>query len=281
MFMKIFMNMFMSTFTKVFIKKLPKMLLKIFPKIFFSSFAPLKFNKNFTAFLLLLLFSFNLRAEQIQFPEDELATESVLPVFDQPQAVRSRLVPLAKRFEVGIGVSYDLVEPFFGPYGFNVSGTYNFTEEHGINIFYNNYLQGNTNYVDQLNNIPNTSSKFNLQNAPAPKYLLLVDYQYTGFYGKLSLTKETVMNLSLFGLVGLGGYQIGDSLNPVFNFGLGQKFYFSQNSALRFDLRFNVYNGPNIVSGTISANGPAPAASSFDQRIFLGSMLSASYIYLF
>jgi hypothetical protein len=89
------------------------------------------------------------------------------------------------------------------------------------------------------------------------------------------------MNLSLFGLVGLGGYQIGDSLNPVFNFGLGQKFYFSQKYALRFDLRFNVYNGPNVVSGTIPASGPAPSASSFDQRVYLGSMLAGSFIYLF
>ncbi len=256
------MNMFMNLFANSVFKK-------SFYKILFASA---------TCFT---LFSTELKAEPIQFPDEELATESVLPIFDQPQAVKNRLVPLANRFEVGGGLSYDLVEPFFGPYGFNINASYNFTEEHGINVFYNSYLQGNTSYVDQLNNIPNTSSKFNLQNAPAPKSLFLIDYQYTGFYGKLSLAKDFVMNLSLFGLLGAGGFQIGDSMNPVFNFGLGQKFYFNSSNAFRFDLRFNIYNGPNVVSGTIPASGPAPAASSFEQRLFIGSMLSGSYIYLF
>ena len=237
--------------------------------------------KAFAGLLLVTAFALQLNAEQVQFPDEELATESVLPLFDQPQAVRNRLVPLAGRFEIGGGGSYDLVEPFFNPYGINVIATYNFSEENGVNLFYNYYMGGNTSYVNQLNNIPNTSSKFNLQNAPAPAYLLLVNYQYTAFYGKLSLAKDFVMNLSLFGFAGAGGFQIGDGLNPTLDVGLGQKFYFSSNNAIRFDLRFNFYQGPDVVSSTIPASGGTVSSSNFSKRLFIGSLLSASYVYLF
>lgn len=235
----------------------------------------------FAGFILVTAFAFQGHTEQIQFPDEELATESVLPLFDQPQAVKNRLVNLANRFEFGVGGSYDLTEPFFKPYAINVNATYNFTEEHGLNIFYNYYLGGNTSYVDQLNSIQYTSSQFNLQNAPAPAYQLLLNYQYTAFYGKLSFTKDTVMNLSLFGFVGGGAFKIGDAMNPTLDVGLGQKFYFTPRSALRFDLRFNFYQGPDIVTGNIPATGGAVSAANFSQRLFIGSLLSASYVYLF
>ncbi len=237
--------------------------------------------KVFAGFFLVTAFAFQGFAEQIQFPDEDLATESVLPLFDQPQAVKNRLVTLANRFELGFGGSYDLVEPFFIPYGVNVNATYNFTEEHAFNVFYNYYMSGNTSYVDQLNNIPNTSSKFNLQNAPAPAYQILLNYQYTAFYGKMSFTKDFVMNLSLFGFVGGGGFKIGDSLNPTLDVGLGQKFYFTTNSALRFDLRFNFYQGPDVVTSTILSTGGTVSSANFTTRLFIGSLLSASYVYLF
>ncbi len=234
------------------------------------------------ALLLFSIFmSLKASAEHVKFPDEELATESVLPLFDQPQAVRNRLVPLAGKFEIGGGASYDLIEPFFKSYGININATYNLTEENGINFFYNYYMAGSTSYVDQLNNIPNTSSKFNLQNAPAPSYQVLINYQYTAFYGKLSLTKDFVMNLSLFGFVGGGGFKIGDELNPTLDVGLGQKFYFTPSSALRFDLRFNFYQGPDVVGSTIPATGGTVSASNFTKRLFIGSLLSVSYVYLF
>ncbi len=232
-------------------------------------------------FFLVSAVALQARADRVQFPDEELATESVLPVFDQAQAVRNRLVQLSGRFELGVGGSYDLIEPFFNPYGFNLNATYNFTEEHGINVFYNYYMGGNTSYVGQLNNIPNTSSKFNLQNAPAPAYQFLINYQYTAFYGKLSLAKDMVMNLSLFGFAGAGGSQIGDSLNPTLDVGLGQKFYFNANHAFRFDLRFNFYQGPDVVSSTIPATGGTVSAGNFSKRLYIGSLLSVSYVYLF
>jgi hypothetical protein len=41
--------------------------------------------------------------QNIQFPEEELASESVLPIFDQPVSVKNRAVLTAQRLEVGGG----------------------------------------------------------------------------------------------------------------------------------------------------------------------------------
>lgn len=46
--------------------------------------------------LIFLLFSNPLLAAKIQFPDEELAQESVLPVFDDSQAVKNRNVVTEK-----------------------------------------------------------------------------------------------------------------------------------------------------------------------------------------
>ena len=90
------------------------------------------------------------RAEVIQFPDEELAPESVLPVFDQPTSVKNRNVPTAGRFELGAFGGYDLTEPFFNPLTFGGTASYHFTEEHALNVVGNFYLGGASSYSKQL-----------------------------------------------------------------------------------------------------------------------------------
>jgi outer membrane beta-barrel protein len=121
----------------------------------------------------------------------------------------------------------------------------------------------------------------NLQYAPAPKYLVLADYQYTGFYGKISLSKEFVMNLSLYGLAGIGAFGIGDMVAPSVDLGIGQKLYFSPNFALRADFRLVVYQGPNVLSRDLESATSVQSASSFSTSTLYVSLLSIGMIYLF
>lgn len=86
-------------------------------------------------FLLIGLTSLNANAEVIRFPEDELAAESVLPVFDHPEAVKNRNVVTKKKIELGSYLGYNLTEPFFNPLNLGVSATYHLSEESGINVF--------------------------------------------------------------------------------------------------------------------------------------------------
>ncbi|MCM2281500.1 MAG: outer membrane beta-barrel domain-containing protein [Bdellovibrionaceae bacterium] len=233
--------------------------------------------------VLALLASAPVHAEVIEFPDEELATESVLPVFDHPVAVKARNVVTEKRIELGAMGGYNLTEAFFNQLSFGGTATYHLTEEHGINVFASYNLPGETSYVPALNPPPGSNESLNLQYAPRPKWMILGSYQYTGFYGKMSFSKDAVMNLSLYGLAGVGGIYIGDKTFPVLSVGLGQKFYFSPNFALRFDLRALIYQGPDLFAvpkSILSTATSEQSASRFTNRLHIGSILNAGVIWL-
>ncbi len=221
--------------------------------------------------------------EVIQFPTDELATESVLPVFDQPTSTRSRVVALQKRLEFGGALGYALTEPFYNPVSIAGQVTYHINEEYGVNVFGSIFMQGLSNEANQLNPIPNSGPPpvyANLQYGPAPKYLGIASWQYSAYYGKLSFTKDYVMNLHLYGLVGVGMYGIGDSSNPVIAAGFGEKFYFTPSWAFRFDLRAMAYQGPDVTSLRLDNKTSTQAASSFEQKLFIEGLLNVGVSYM-
>jgi outer membrane beta-barrel protein len=221
------------------------------------------------------------RSETIQFPTEELATESVLPVFDQPTVVRNRVVELSRRFELGLLMGYALTEPFYNPLQFGGTLSYHINEDHGINIFGSTFLTGLSSEASQLNPIPGTTPPVNanLQYGPVPKYLLIASWQYSAYYGKLSFTKDYVMNLHLYGLLGAGMYGVGDASKPVVSAGLGQKFHFSPSFSLRFDLRALAYMGPDPTSIRLdNKTGPQPT-SAFDDSFMLEGLLNVGISY--
>ena len=220
--------------------------------------------------------------DKIEFPEEELAAESVLPVFDNPSVVRARLVKTEGRFELGPMGGYSMSEPFFQSTSYGATGTYHFTEEHGLNILGYAFSQGLNANGQGLNPIPQSDPvvNANLQFAPAPKFLLLGNYQFTGFYGKISLTKDWVMSLHTYALGGIGVIGIGDGVKPAGSIGLGQKFYITPNFALRFDLRFVAYQGPDILSRALYNVTAEQPASSFSDKLNTTSLLGFGAVFL-
>lgn len=220
----------------------------------------------------------------IEFPTEELAAESVLPVFDKPESVKNRNVVTANRLELGLFAGYLLTEPFFNPFNYGLNASYHFNETHGLNLTGLFMSSGLSSYGKQLNNVSTNSggnADLKLQNAPAPKYMVLGSWQFTGYYGKLSITKQTVANLSLYGLLGAGMIGVGDAAKPMVSAGLGQKFYISHSFALRFDLRFYAYQGPDVLTRSLSATTTVQPNSAFDEKLQFGSMLSLGAVYLF
>ena len=244
----------------------------------------MKLNPLPICLLVASVWSASARAAVIQFPDEELSTESVLPVFDQPQSVKLRNVVTNGRFELGALGGYSLVEAFFQPYSVGLTSTFHFTEEHGFNLLFVGYLGGSSSYATQLNPIPNSgppAKNFNVQYAPGPKYLALGSWQYTAFYGKFSLARDYVMNLSLYGLLGLGAMGVGDAALPVVSAGFGQKFYLNKNLALRADLRFLIYQGPDVTSVDLSTTSSVQSSSAFSQNLLFGSLLTLGASYFF
>jgi len=229
-------------------------------------------------FLMVLLTFSAGYAEEIKFSKDELARESVLPVFKNLKTVLNRNVTLSKRISVGGGAGFVLNEPFNSSLQYGGFVNYHFDEVKGIQARFYLWNQGDSSYTEQLD--AGVGKTLGLKNRPRPEYLAIVNYQYSIFYGKVSMGKKIVTNMSLYGLAGLGTISIGGSMYPMGDLGLGMKFYFNRNIALRLDLVSMIYNGPNVLSKplTIAPNEPV---ESFETTVSLNNVLGVGLEFLF
>jgi len=221
-------------------------------------------------------------ADTIEFPEEELATETVLPVFEKTRSVLNRNVVTAGRMEIGGGAGLALNEAFYNQLNFGLNGTYHFNEMHAANISATFFMSGINNYGEQLKRGEGLSGgrKFDPGQAPAPTFMLLGNYQFNAYYGKISLAKQSVMNLSLFGLAGVGVLQTGGLSNIALDLGFGQNFYFTKNLAMRLDLKLVMFNGPDPTSLDLEPALPAPDEGAFAKEWQFKTYLSLGIVYL-
>lgn len=213
-------------------------------------------------------------SQVIQFPQEELATESVLPVFSHTRSVLNRNVETAGRFEIGGGGGMSLNDAFYNPLNVNIQTTYHFNEIHAFNLQGNFWMSGLSSYGKQIQD-----QQFFPDKGPQVKQAIFANYQFDAYYGKISLSKQTVMNLTLFGTAGLGMIGIGDTQKPGLNIGLGQNFYFSPNFALRYDLRLLAFKGPDTSTRALPAN-ENPTTSDFEESMFLNTLITLGAVFL-
>ncbi|PIS10245.1 MAG: outer membrane beta-barrel domain-containing protein [Bdellovibrio sp. CG10_big_fil_rev_8_21_14_0_10_47_8] len=215
------------------------------------------------------------RAEVIEFPEEELSQESVLPRFDRPDVVRRRNVVTENKFEVGGYYGWNISEPIYNQSKIGFNAGYHLSEEAAIILNYAQWNSGlNTTYTDSLD------TKYNLDFSRAPKlkYSLYAHYEWKIFYGKISMTKQSVMNLSTYPIFG-GGITAYEHKNyPGVDFGIGQKFYFNQRTALRADFKLQYAQKPSpFLSGKMKSSDPVPSAADFDNKWSLDAVLDFGF----
>jgi outer membrane beta-barrel protein len=220
-------------------------------------------------------------AEEVEFPDEELSRESVLPVFQNRADVLHRHVVTEKRVEIGIGGGLVIDEPFYNDAIMSGHLGYHFTDQHGIHIEGLYWIPGLSSYGQKIMN----DSRFNqwdARKAPHALWGAIGNYEFTAYYGKVSLTKQSVMNLNLFGYAGplyinMAGYNAFGA-----NVGLGQNFFVSPHFAIRFDLRMLIFNAPNAATQDLSNTALIrnPHASDFQTRIYFNNQAQLSLVYL-
>ncbi len=239
--------------------------------------------KNLIA-VLCFIASINLGAQVIEFPDSELAQESVLPVFDKVEVVKSRNVPTEERFEMGGGAGLNLTEALYDNKNFNFNLSYNFTNLHAVNFIGIMPLEGLSAMGKDLAAGKGLSGgRFDASLAPYPKSYMLLNYQITAYYGKISLSKNYVMNISLYGLAGLSSINLTDSSAVGAQVGMGQKFYLSKNLAIRMDLLGLTYSGPDPTSATtLNPNfvSSPVSSSSLKESLFFRTFFHFGLVYL-
>ena len=217
---------------------------------------------SFIFAIFLILSSSVASAVKIRFPEEELASESVLPLFDPVRTVLNRNIHLSKRFEIGSSASFGLGEPFYYPIHITGQISFYLSEIHGLGISGTYFFPFRSNTGNALNEGRglDEGKTFNVLALPYPQMMGFLNYQYVPYYGKISLTKKGVLNLSIYGFAGPGFMIFSDGTKQIAGtIGIGQKLYFNKWLAIRGDIGFYGYYGPvpsktdlnNVSNGSI------------------------------
>jgi outer membrane beta-barrel protein len=219
------------------------------------------------------------QGEVIRFPEDELALESVLPKFDHPVSVKNRNVVTADRFEVGLYFGFNVLEPILNTAKYGLNAIYHWNEDRAFSLHYAGWADGlNSQYTNGLE-----KQGLDFNRSPQLKYSLYAFQEWKAFYGKISLTKQNVMNTHLIPLLGLGMTAYEHKNYPGIAGGVAQKFYFTRDFALRFDfkLQYSQYPSP-FLGGRMAKNGPnAPLPTEFKDKWTFSNHLELGVTYLF
>ena len=227
----------------------------------------------------IIVFSSVSGAAEVNVPKDELAQESVYPVFDNPVSVRNRNVQDSSAFDIGIFGGLAITEPIANTSKFGISLNYHFNEAHMLGLFYAKNSTGLSKDAQGL------KDDFGLDfgRAPYPENTIMLDYNYKLYYGKLSVTKSGVINTSIYTSAAAGMIKYVHKSYPAIAFGVGERFYFTNNLALKVDLRIFFNNAPIPFKAGALRTGvdPVPSYDSFAERITYTTNLEVGLNYLF
>ena len=238
---------------------------------------------QFISLLSLCLFVGSYSFAQVSVPEDELAQESVYPVFDHPQSVRNRNVQTEGRIDAGLFGALALTEPIYNTSKLGLALNYHLSELHSLGFF---FTQNSTGLSKDGEALKDQNLDFN--RAPKPQNTFLLDYNYKPFYGKLSLTKSAVFNTTIYGSLAAGAIKYEHKSYPAIALGVGERFYFNRSLSLKVDLRVFAHQAPIPFKANALKYGynggqtdPIPSFDSFDERLALTTNLEIGLNYLF
>ena len=239
-----------------------------------------KFKTTYPLYFILFLsifgfFQNSAFAETIEFPEEELAQESVLPKFDRPEAVRRRNVTTENRLEIGGYYGWNTLEPIYNQSKFGLNLGYHLSEMSAISLNFAQWNSGlNSTYTDGLQSTTVSADPLDFTRVPKLKYSLYGHYEWKIFYGKISVTKQGVVNLSTYPILGAGITAYEHKNYPGIDFGIGQKFYFGKNFALRADFKMQYGQKPSpFLRDKLKASSPKPSPGDFSDKTDFGTIL--------
>lgn len=226
----------------------------------------------------LLLHKTAFAAEKLDLPTDELAQESVLPIFDKPVSVKNRTIVTEKRFEADVFYGYAMTEAIANVSKLGLGVYYNTSESSAWGLLLAKNFSGLSTYANQLD------SQYNLKfdRAPAPELTAMLDYNLKAFYGKMSVTKSWVLNTILYGSASGGVIKYVHKTYPAVALGIGQKFYFSKNWSLRADFRIYANQAPvPFLPNRMKQGDPVPTYDQFEDKFTTSTNLDVGLSYLF
>ena len=234
---------------------------------------------SLAVFATILLLSYESQAEEINVPNDELARDSVYPLFDDNVSVKNRNVKDSGSFDIGLFGGLAITEPVYNASKIGLAVNYHMSEAHSLGILFAQ------NTVGLSKDALGLKDDFGLDftRVPYPVYSLMGDYNYKLYYGKLSVTKNGVINTSIYYSASAGLIKYIHKSYPAIAIGVGERFYLTNNFAFKVDLRLFANNAPiPFKSGALRTGvDPVPSYDSFAERLTLTTNLEFGILYLY
>ncbi|MCS6838582.1 MAG: outer membrane beta-barrel domain-containing protein [Bdellovibrionaceae bacterium] len=240
---------------------------------------------NVMLFFLITFSSLEVSATELfEVPEEELTKEVVLPRFDRLEMVRRPKVTFKNRFEIGVFGGAVFTEPIFNPYRYGLEGGYHFTENHSVSLSIAQWMSGlNNQYASSIEAQGGQGGdRYDLTRAPSPRMSYWLFYNLKAYYGKISLSKKDVLNMSLYTQLGVGATSFEHKTYPGVAIGIGQRFYFSPSAAIKLEARLQ-YQGsvnPFIGNQKLKKNQPKPSYSEFSDHQRFGTIIELGFVWL-
>ncbi len=242
----------------------------------------MKFQNGFISILscFLLVTHVTKAHAQVELPQEELAKETVVPRFDNPTTVKARNIILNGKFETGVYYGWNFAEAIENQSKMGLNLGYHWNEISSVFINYAAWQAGlNGQYTSALSAQP-----YNLDFTRAPQLQssLWVNYEWNVYYGKISITKKGISNLTVYPIAGGGMTTYSNKSYYGINAGLGAKFYFSPRWALRTDFKLQYSGQPSpFLQGAMKTSQAAPTPDRFQDTSALGTILDVGLVALF
>ena len=236
-------------------------------------------NRFYTLMLACLLaLSSTALAADIQFPDEELPSETVTPILDSPSAVMGRSLVYDRRIEANLLTGWLLDEPFYNNQYFGVKGLFHFGEVHSLGFQYSVIGSGLSSYSTQFK----ADEGLNIGWAPGPKSMMSLVYEHQAFYGKISFTKGYVAPLTIAGVVDFGLISYGAKSYPLIAAGAAHKLFFNKHWGMNLTIKAMLHQALDPLSKPlVSPPATQPSEDSFSTKTEFTTLMDLTAIYLF
>jgi len=214
----------------------------------------------------------------MQFSEDELPREAVMPKLDTPRAVLNRKLSYVSRWQADLAAGWLLDEAFYNNQYLAVQGSYSWDEASGVGLKYLMFGSGLTDYGKQFEGVTTTPPDFD--RSVGPKSGWVAFYERRMMYGKLSVSKWKVIPSFLTWNIEAGMLKYGARQLPLVGGSLANRFFLTPKMALGLGIHAYVRQMVDPLSADLR-NAPAPTEDQFKTNTKFSMALDFGFSYLF
>lgn len=232
-----------------------------------------------------IVFSLSAKAQKQEAPSDQVLDESITsdlsagdkvsdvvsvidqkitPTTDSQSGVLNRKLTFKGRYAIDLdngSFPDELIRN--SRYGMFRFSKY-LNEDYSFGIGFRTRYGGLTQYAEQLSQSP---TALDFSRSPEPQKSGFVSFGYNLFYGKVSLTKNTVMTTLSKIQTDFGVQNFGSVNRPFIQTAFVQNFFLNRYMALGFNLGFGFSEITDPTSFDVRSSQPAPNEASFASKI--------------